>query len=253
MLYIAATSYIIQNEARFFYEQEKYDSTYQYNLQMDFQELEIPLNEEIHLHALWLKHKLKRGLVLYFPGDQYLSGQLSEGQKFYYDLGYDIIIPDYRYNGKSTGKYHSEEELYLDADQWVKMAVSLSDSLPLVLVGQDFGCGLAAQVYAHQVADLLILQEPYWAWNEIMLKKYFWWLPHSWFTKYEIPTWKYLRDSTHPVVLIHPSNSKNIGFKNSELLLEYLKPGDRLITIGGEEIDYESKEFLNKFENIKLP
>lgn len=253
MLYVAAASYIFQNEADFFYEQEEINADFQYHLEMDYKELNIPVNKENNLHALWLRQDKRRGIILFFPGRDYISGQVEKSQEFYFELGYDVIIPDYRSAGKSTGKYYSEEDLYADAFQWMKMAVGISDSLPVILVGQDFGCGLAAQANTLNLADLLILEEPYMAWKDIMLKKYFWWLPHSWFTNFEIPIWKFLRASTNPVVLIHPSESKNISYTNSELLLEYFKPGDQLITLSGEKIDYGSKEFLDKFEKVKLP
>lgn len=253
MLYVAAASYIIQNEARFFYKQDKIDTDYQYNLHPDFKELNIPINQKINLHGLLLKNKNKKALILYFSGSDYISGQINKSQEFYFKLGYDVLIPEYRSSGKSTGKYQTEEDLYSDAKQWMKMANSLSDSLPIILVGQDFGCGLAAHVHTYNQSDLLILEEPYLAWNDIMLRKYFWWLPHTWFTNYRIHTGKFIRVSSKPIVLIHPSESKNILYKNSELLLEYIKPGDVLITLDGEEIDYESKEFLNKFAKIKLP
>lgn len=253
MLYVAVASYIFQNEANFFYDHEEKSADFQYNLEIDFEELNIPLNSENNLHGLWLKQNDKRGLILFFPGSEYISGEINESQKFYFSLGYDLIIPDYRSTGKSTGKYYSEEDLYADALQWMKMTAGISDSLPLILVGQDFGCGIAAQVNTYNLADLLILEEPYVAWNDVMLRKYFWWLPHSWFTQFKIPTWKFIRASSDPVVLIHPSKSKNIRYKNSELLLEYFKGGDQLITLDSEKIDHKSKEFSDKFEKIKLP
>lgn len=253
MIYVAAASYIFQNEDKFFFKHQELSSDFQYTLNTDFQELNIPLNKDTHLHALWLQHNNKKGMILYFPDGNYESGQLSNSQKFYFQLGYDLIIPDYRGNGKSTGKYHLEEDIYQDAQQWMKMTLSIADSLPVVLVGQEFGSGIAAKVAQSSQAKLLILEKPYRAWNEVMLRKYFWWLPHTYFTQYKIPTWKFIRATSIPIVLIHSTDSKNIKFKNSEILLQYFKPGDILISPQGETIDYQSKEFLNKFNQIKLP
>jgi len=253
MIYVAAASYIFRNEDNFFYKHEELSSDFHYSLEMNFQELNIPLNNETQLHALWLKHESKNGVILHFPNSDYESGKINESQRFYYQLGYDLIIPDYRGNGKSTGKYDSEEDIYTDAQQWMKMALSIADSLPVGLVGQEFGSGIAAEVAQSNQAQILILEKPYRTWNEVMLRKYFWWLPHTYFTQYKIPNWKFIRAVSIPIVLIHPTDSKNIKFKNSELLLEYFKPGDVLISLEGEEIDYQSKEFLNKFQQVKLP
>jgi len=253
MIYVAAASYIFQNEAKFFYKHKELAHDYQYALSKDYQELNIPINDDINLHALWIKQHDAKGLVLYFAGGDYLSGELSKSQEFYFHLGYQLLIPEYRGNGKSTGKYETEDDIFSDANQWMKMAGSIADSLPVVLVGREFGSGIAAEAYQDNQSELLIMEEPYRAWNDVMLRKYFWWLPHTYFTHFEIPTWKYIRASTHPVVIIHPTEAKNIKLKNSELLLEYFKPGDVLITVNGKNIDYQSKEFLNKFEQVKLP
>jgi len=253
LLYVAAASYIFKNETRFFYSQDQISENKTYELDFPFEELWIPFNSEMKIHALWVKKPDRRGVVLYFPGSNYTSGELNESQKFYYQLGYDLIIPDYRNTGKSTGKYQIEEDIYSDAQQWLKMANSLSDSLAVILVGQDFGSGIAAQSYPGNKADLLILEEPYYSWNQIMLRKYFWWLPHSYFTQFEIPVWQFIRASSNPVVLIHPTQSKEIKYRNSEILLEYLKPGDLILSLENDHIDYQSKEFLNKFEKVKLP
>jgi hypothetical protein len=254
MLYVAAASYIFKNEAQFFYKQEQKDAQFEYAESLNFNELNIPVHDELSLHALWLKNPKRKGVVLYLPDGEYISGKLSESALFYYNLSYDIIVPEYRGNGKSIGKYETEEDLYFDAHQWLKMANGIANTLDVVIVGQGFGAGLAAQAYSsNSNADLLILENPYRAWNDVMLRKYFWWLPHSYFTNFEIPTWEYLRASSGPIVLIHPTDSKSIKFKNSELLLEYLKPGDILISLQGETIDYQSNEFLNKFEKVNLP
>jgi len=253
MLYIAIASYILKNEAQFFYNQEELVADYQYDLRQNFQELKIPINDQLELHALWIKNEVNRGYILYFPGSEYLSGELNESQKYYYSLGYHLIIPDYRGTGKSNGKYNLEEELYQDAAQWLKLSRSLADTIPLLMVGQGFGSGIAAQAYRNSSAQLLILEKPYYAWNNVMLRKYFWWLPHTYFTSFKVPTWEYIRASSQPIVLIHPTESKDIKFKNSELLLDYLKPGDRLISLPGDKIDYKSRAFLEYFDKVKLP
>lgn len=253
MLYVGIASYILKNESQFFYSQEELDADYQYDLKQNFQELKIPINDQLELHGIWLKNEVNRGYLLYFPGSDYLSGELNESQKFYFSLGYHLIIPDYRGSGKSSGKYRLEEELYQDAAQWLKLTSSLADSIPVLMAGQDFGSGIAAQAYQNSVAQLLILEKPYFAWNNVMLRKYFWWLPHTYFTSFKIPTWEYIRACSHPIVLIHPTESEDIKFKNSELLLDFLKPGDRLITLTGKEIDHHSTAFLDQFEKVKRP
>jgi hypothetical protein len=253
MLYVAAAAYIFNHESRFFYKHSNLSKDFNYEFGLDFQELFIPITNDINLHGLWFKHDQKKGIVLLFPASDYVSHKIDSSHLFYYNLGYDLIIPGYRGVAKSTGSYSNEEAMYEDAIQWSKLSKSLADSLPIIVVGQEFGSGLAAKAYSSSFADLLILEKPYYEWNLIAMRRYFWWLPHSYFTKFKIPTWEYIRASTKPIILIHPFNSKKIGYKNSELLLSYFKPGDQLISLEGEEINHYDKKFLDKFEQINLP
>lgn len=250
MLYLAATSYIFQNEDSFFFNHEELDQNYAYPFEVDFQELQVQINQDIQLHGLWFKQKQSKGLVLYFPNGDYQSEELDIRTNYFYQQGFDILIPEYRGNGKSTSKYQSEEDMYKDAEQWYKMAHSLADSNHLIIVGQEFGSGMAAYVGAKFPAELLILENPFYSWDVFMLRKYFWMLPHSYLTQYKIPLWEFVRKSTNKILLIHASESSFTAIENSHRLLQYLKPGDDLIEIEGENINYQHPDFQKSMEKI---
>lgn len=250
MLYVAAASYILQNEEKFFFKHQELEKNATYDFGAPYLDLSIEVNKDLHLNAIWYTQESPKGVVLYFPDGDYLSTEYEITQNYFYSKGYSILIPDYRGTGKSTSAYQSEEDIYEDAQQWYKMAHSLADTIPLIICGREFGSGIAAQVGGEQTADLVWLENPYYSWNEIMLKKYFWWLPHTYFTQYRIPLWAFVRKSTQRIILVHATQNKKFPIENSHRLLEFLKPGDELIEIKSDQIDYRSAEFQKSMEKI---
>lgn len=246
-LYVAAVSYIFQNEEWFFFDHVKIESSEPYSFTLPYQELNIKINDDIQLHGLHFQQDNPKGMVLYFPSGDYLPNVFSAHASVLYQQGYDVIIPEYRGIGKSTSVFSTEDDIYSDAKQWFKMANRMSDSLNLIVYGKGFGTGVAAYLGAESNIDLVILENSYFSWSELMLKKYFWWAPHSYLTQYQIPVWEFVRKSTNKTILIHDADHDFIDYSNSERLLEYLKPGDNLITLNGD--DKKSKEKVYK-ENI---
>ena len=249
-LYVAAASYIFKNEERFFFNHDKISNTESYKFSVSYEELNIKINEEINLHALFYSQKSAKGIILAFPSSSYQSLEYDINDNIFYKLGYSVIIPEYRGSGKSTSVFHTEDDIFSDAQQWYKMTSRLADSLPLIVYGQGFGCGTAAWLGGSQSVDLVILDTPFYSWNKIMLKKYFWWLPHSYFTQYKIPLWEFLRKSVNKTILVHATTASKIKYDNSLQLLQYLKPGDELITLDSETKEGNRKQYKKHIKSI---
>ena len=250
MLYLAAASYMLQNEEKFFFKHDQLEKDFTYVFTVPFEERFVQVNKELMLSALYFTQENSKGLVLYFPDGDYISTEYNPSANYFYSNGYSLLIPDYRGTGKTSSHFQNEKDIFEDALQWYKMAHRIADTTPLIICGKEFGSGIAAQVGGGYPADLLWLENPYYAWNEIMLKEYFWWLPHTWFTQYKIPLWEYIRKSNNRIVLVHSSKNKDFPINNSHRLLEYLKPGDDLIELDGEEIDDMDADFQKSMEKI---
>ena len=250
MLYVAIASYILQNEETFFFKYYPLEEKASYSFEEPYHELNIQVNEDVDLHAIWFTQEEPKGVHLFFPPGDFNMETYHVKQDYFYQKGFAVVIPDYRGTGKSTDTYYQEDDLYQDAEQWYKLAKSLSDSSLLVVSGQNFGSGLAAYISAQQAVDLTLLHNPYYSWNEIMLQNYFWWLPHTMFTKFKIPQWEFIRKSENKILMIHSENESFIKIKNSERLLEYLKPGDEFIILKGGEPAIQSEAFQKSMRKI---
>jgi len=249
-LYVAVISYIFKNEERFFYEHDVLSQQATYTFKEPFEELNIKINDDIQLHALLFKQENAKALVLMFPGSEYLSQSFNVKGDLFYQLGYSVLIPEYRGSGKSTDIFTSEEDIYADSQQWYKMANSLADTLPLIVRGEDFGCGAAAWVGGENKVDLVVLDTPYYSWNKVMLRKYFWWLPHTYLTQYKIPVWEFIRKSVNKTILVHATQADDIKYDHSLQLLEYLGPGDELISLDAENEAENKLQYKRELKRI---
>ena len=250
LLYIAITSYIFTHEEKFFFQHNEIAPTTSYPYSETYKELEIPINQEINLHGLLFIQSSQKGLVLLFPSGEYDAMSYELTQNYLYQQGYSLLIPDYRATGKSTSVYHSDKDIYSDAEQWYKMAKSIADTSSLIVYGQDFGSGIAAWVAGTFPVDMLILENPYYSWQELMLKKYFWWLPHTWFTQYEIPLWEFLRKSTNKTLIFSATDYSFIKHEMSLRLIAYLKPGDQFVSIEGEYIEQGAEKYQSEIQHL---
>lgn len=113
------------------------------------------------LNALLFKSPTpSKGFILYFHGN---AGNLQRWGKYAIDftqLGYDILMVEYRGYGKSTGR-PSEVDFYADAQvvlDWAKENIPFSR---LIIYGRSLGSGVATQLAVKNTPELLILETPF--------------------------------------------------------------------------------------------
>lgn len=111
-------------------------------LSQDYQEFTISSSDGIKLVAKYLAHKNPKGTLLLMHGHRG-SGlrDFSCIIKFYYSLGYNLLLPDQRAHGKSGGNYitFGIKERF-DCYQWIKYINSnLDNNLPIFLDGVSLG------------------------------------------------------------------------------------------------------------------
>lgn len=102
----------------------------------------------IRLHGLWVSADHARGTIILFHG--YRSTYLVDSSmalEYYYNAGYNLLIPDQRAHGKSGGKYITfgvkESE---DALQWIGFHNRTFGDDPIILSGLSMGASTVLYV-----------------------------------------------------------------------------------------------------------
>lgn len=105
-------------------------------------------------------HRKKKGFILYFHGNAGNLQRWGNCAVDFTELGYDILLVDYRGYGKSSGQ-PSEAALYADAEtvlQWCKEKFNYER---FVIYGRSLGSAVATNLSANSAPDLLILETPF--------------------------------------------------------------------------------------------
>jgi fermentation-respiration switch protein FrsA (DUF1100 family) len=133
---------------------------YRFRLTQEHEEILLKSKEGETLHGLWMKTKKPKGLLLYFHGN---TGSLKRWGKIaskFTDFGYDVLAPDYRGYGKSTGR-PSEKNLIEDAEVFYSFALKHYKESDIVIYGRSLGSGVATQLAAKENPKLVMLETPF--------------------------------------------------------------------------------------------
>jgi alpha-beta hydrolase superfamily lysophospholipase len=149
--------------------------------------------------------------------------------------GYDILIPDYRGFGKSTGTISSEKQQLADG---LAVYGYLKKSYPegrIILYGRSIGTGIATFVARSGKPRMLILESPFFSLADLASHHYPL-LPKALISsvlKYPFRTNIWITEVACPVCLIHGTGDEIIPFDASTRLERLIKAPHKLIRIEG--------------------
>ncbi len=182
------------------------------------------------LSVLALRLPEPRGVVFYLHGN---AGNLKSwfvNTEFYRRAGYDLVMPDYRGFGKSTGRIESEAQLHADAAAVWRSVAPRYAGRRVVLVGRSLGTGLAARLAADVRPDLTVLVSPY-ASIEGLAREHYPWLPAP-AVRYPLRTDLAVPRLLGPLLLLHGDADDIIPFAESEKL-QAAQPRAQLVRVAG--------------------
>ncbi|RYY04827.1 MAG: alpha/beta fold hydrolase [Gammaproteobacteria bacterium] len=184
------------------------------------------------LHALYLHQPAEQslGIVLFLHGN---AGNLETWfthAEFWLETGYDVLMPDYRGFGKSTGKIESEAQLNDDVLRAWNFVAPNYQGKKHVIYGRSLGTGLATKLANEVSPDLLVLVSAYTSMTAIA-HEYYPWVPSA-VLRYPLATDQLLPQLNTKTLLLHGTVDKLIPIEHSRQL-QKLNPNARLVEIQG--------------------
>jgi len=184
------------------------------------------------LHALYLRQPAEQshGIVLFLHGN---AGNLETWfthAEFWLETGYDVLMPDYRGFGKSTGKIESEAQLNDDVLRAWNFVAPNYQGKKHVVYGRSLGTGLATSFASQIPVDLLVLVSPYTSMTDVA-REYYPWVPTG-ILRYPLKTNDLLPTLNNNILLLHGTNDKLISIGHSRRL-QQLNPKAELVEIPG--------------------
>lgn len=197
----------------------------------DGEEIYIPVDETVSLHAIWLKQPNSRGVVLYWHGNRGSNRRCLRQAENLYGLGYDVFMPDYRGYGKSGGEIASEEQLFADAQQtydWLKQHFREDQ---IVLVGYSLGSSMATYLAKENKPQHLVLVSPFR--SMVAMKDLIVPIAPSFLMKYPFYNDRHLMAVDCPISLLHGTDDELIPYTHSEYLRDLLPEQTSLTLLRG--------------------
>jgi len=246
ILGISGYFYVYLKQEEFFFQPKILAKDYQYKFDTKFEEYDIEVKPEIKLNALLFKAKdSAKGLILYFHGNAGALHEWGLRAPLYTNNNYDILMVDYRGYGKSNGFYSEESQIYNDAQKVYDFAKSKYEEQDIIVLGFSLGSGFAAYTASQNNPKLLILEAPYYAWDESISNI----APFpKWMVNYEIPTYKFLEDVTCPIKIYYGSRDFLIDPTKNTIPLKKLYPNKIDVTVidfAGHNGIYITKQYYD--------
>lgn len=222
------------NQERLLFHPDPLPQGYRLASESDAHELEVEVSGA-RLSVLHLRLPNPKGVVFFLHGNAGNLASWFTDTNFYRRANYDLVMPDYRGYGKSTGRIESERQLLADvAAVWTQVAPRYAGR-KVVVYGRSLGTAPAAHLSSELTAqgrppDLTVLVTPYSSIRELASEIYPW-VPSA-LLRYPLDTAHLARGIEGPIVLYHGDRDSLIPLHHSERLAAAL-PNAKLVVVEG--------------------
>jgi fermentation-respiration switch protein FrsA (DUF1100 family) len=226
----------------------KLSQEYTYTFQADFDEIFLQTDDGANLNALHFYAKDPKGVILYFHGN---SGDLSRWGKIvlpFVDMGYDVLVMDYRNYGKSTGEI-SEEALYQDAQLFYNY-VEDKYATNIIIYGRSLGTGIATHLASKNPSKKLILETPFYSLLDVA-KARFPFLPLKQLLRYKMPSYQFIKEVQCPIRIFHGTEDAVVSYDSGKKLFDSIPQTDKKLYTVPEGSHNNLNEFETYWEGIK--
>ncbi|MFA6922084.1 MAG: alpha/beta hydrolase [Gallionella sp.] len=208
---------------------------------MKYDELHIPAGsgaERGELDAWWVpSDKTNAPTVLYFHGNYRNIGNNLEHTQRLHNLGYNVLLADYRGYGKSTGGKPSETKVYEDAEaiwQYLSKVRGVKSGLTFIY-GHSLGGAIAIDLAVHHPEAAGLITESTFTSMHSMGEKDYGYLPIGYLLSQRFESLKKVPQLKLPVLFIHGTWDQKVPVEMGRQLYA-AAPGPKQIVLieGGE-------------------
>ena len=221
------------HQERMVFHAEPIAQDFEYKFDYPFEEVFIPVDDEVKINGLLFKSDNSKGLVFYLHGNSGTLKTWGTVADLYLKNNYDFFIMDYRQFGKSTGIINKEKDMYNDI-QVVYDSIQNQynyQEKDIIIIGYSIGTGFSAKLASDNNPKKLVLKAPYYSIPNL-INQSFKLVPHF-IIKYKLPTFKFIKKVKAPVTVFHGDADKTIPIKSSFKLQKHFKSVDSLIVLPG--------------------
>lgn len=224
----------------------------------EFTEYFLEGEQSGNIHAIHIKVRNPRGIILYFHGN---TGSIHRWGAIAEELtsfGFDIFLPDYRGYGKSRG-LRTEETLYSDAMLCYNKVQELYPDDKICIYGRSLGTAMASWLAARTTPAAVVLETPFNNMIEVAMQ-HSRIIPVQLFLRYTFRNDLHLTIAKSPILIAHGTKDKIVHYKSGLRLYKSLKDhteAEMLTIPGGNHGNLNGfpvfRETLARFFNKHIP
>lgn len=206
---------------------------------MSYKEFHIPSGtgeQRGELDAWWIPaaHNDAETLLYLHGNDRNIASNLSHMQRLH-DLGYNVLMVDYRGFGKSTGGRPNEAKVYEDAESTWQFAIKEGGIKPqhLFIYGHSLGGAIAIDLAVHHPEAGGLIAESTFTSMRAMGELLYGYLPVNSFLTQRFDSIQKIPKLKMPVLFIHGTWDKEVPYEMSQQLYDAAPQPKTLVLIQG--------------------
>ncbi|MCU0533425.1 MAG: alpha/beta hydrolase [Hydrococcus sp. Prado102] len=210
------------------------------DLDLVYDEISIPVmtwekNRE-SLHGWWIRAaSAKADVLLYLHGNGgNISANLGHARRFH-QLGFSVLLIDYRGYGRSKGNFPTEAEVYRDAQAAWDYLVEQRDIDPrnIFIYGHSLGGAIAIDLAVRRPQTAgLIVENTFTSMSALLAKRgIFRLFPTKWLITQRFDSLSKLKLLQVPLLLIHGKCDRTVPVNMGEILFEAAKVPKRFLIV----------------------
>ncbi|MEQ9265104.1 MAG: alpha/beta fold hydrolase [Balneolaceae bacterium] len=251
LLYIGVCIYFYNIQNAILFKPHLLETGHTYNYPFDFEERYFQIGDEARIHAIHAKvPDSSKGLVIYYHGNAGNNDTDVTKFELFMNEGYDVIYPDYRGFGQSTGDLEDEDDLVGDMKVVYSEMKKEYDEENIFIVGYSMGSGVAALVAAENDPKGVMIWTPYYSMVDMKNASYPF-LP-TFLVRYPLRTDLALPKIDEPITIFYAGEDEVLPIDRSIHLKDKLKETDQYFIIEnqGHNGIYRNAELSTKVPEI---
>lgn len=234
LLYVAVCIYFYNIQNAILFKPSTLPSDFEYSYTFDFEERWFDVTDDAKIHAIHAKvaDTVRKGLVIYYHGNAGNNNTSPAKFHLFMKEGYDVIYPDYRGFGKSTGDLKNEDDLVGDMKMVYSEMKKEYDESNIFIIGYSMGSGVSALVAAENNPKGLMIWTPYYSMVDMKNSSYPY-LP-SFLMKYPLRTDLAIPKIDEPISIFYAEEDEVLPVERSIKLTNLLKGTDQYFMLDGQ-------------------
>jgi fermentation-respiration switch protein FrsA (DUF1100 family) len=241
MVYVSGCGYMWATQREHVFEPEPVFQTTPDRMGMKFEELLIPVGsgaDQGELYGWWVPAENSAApAVLYFHGNYRNIGYNLDHTQRLHNLGYNVLLADYRGYGKSSGGKPNEAKVYEDAEATWQYLLKVRGVKPqqAFIYGHSLGGAIAIDLAVRHPEAAGLITESTFTSMQAMGELEYGYLPVGMLINQRFESLQKISRLRIPVLLIHGTWDKKVPVQMAQQLFA-AAPQPKMLTLieGGE-------------------